>query len=145
MIYDVCEHLREYLGNMNEKILNKLQEIADFNSVDKALSTTTISKDAPMTFTPVNAETFDKWLIEYKAKMRKQKEDNKSELEVKPTGRELFMMNMKIIDEIIIDEDEDGEDFKDQEEDEEEEDEAFVYDKALYVDDEAEDEDVDFD
>lgn len=37
MLYDVCEHLREQLANMNEKILNKLQELADANSVDKAL------------------------------------------------------------------------------------------------------------
>jgi hypothetical protein len=29
MIYDVCEHLRERLADMNEKILNRLYEIEE--------------------------------------------------------------------------------------------------------------------
>ena len=62
MLYDLCEHLREYLANMNEKILNKLQEIEDANSVDNALKKVAISQDAPMNFTPVTKETFGKWL-----------------------------------------------------------------------------------
>ena len=145
MIYDVCEHLREQLANMNEKILDKLQEIADANSVDKALQKVTISQDAPMNFTPVTKETFAKWLDEYNEKRRKMKEEMKQELDIKPTGRELFTMKSKVIEEINIDEDEDGDDeeFKDETGDDEEED-GFEYDQALYVREEV-DEDVDFD
>ena len=144
MIYDVCEHLRERLADMNEKILNKLQEIEDSQSVEKALKTLSVSQDAPMNFTPVNADTFARWLSEYKEKQRKIKEEMKSDLDLKPTGRELFQMKNKVIEEINIDEDDEGgEEFK-QEDGEDEEEEDFVYDKALYVADD-QDEDVDFD
>ena len=112
MIYDVCEHLRERLADMNEKILNKIYEIEESQSVERALKATTISQDAPMNFTPVNAETFARWLANYKEQLRKLKEEMKSELDLKPTGRELFQMKNKVIDEINIDEDDDGEEFK---------------------------------
>lgn len=145
MIYDVCEHLREKLSDMNDKILYKLKEIEESNSVDKALKAVTISQDAPMNFTPVNAETFARWLADYKEKQRKLKEEQKTEVELKMTGRELFQMKSKVIDEINIDEDDEGdEEFKNDEGEEEEED-TFVYDKALYVNDEQEEEEVDFD
>eukprot|EP00347_Sterkiella_histriomuscorum_P009668 403340330 len=57
MLYDVCEHLREQLANMNEKILDKLQEIADSTSVEKALKSMAF-ENSNMTFTPVTKETF---------------------------------------------------------------------------------------
>ncbi len=37
MLYDISEALREQLSDMNEKILNKLDEIHQLNSMDNAL------------------------------------------------------------------------------------------------------------
>ena len=37
MLYDVCEAVRERLQEMNEKILNKLAEINESNSIENAL------------------------------------------------------------------------------------------------------------
>lgn len=144
MIYDVCEHLREQISNMNEKILNKLKELDEKDSIENALKAVTISQDAPMTYTPVNKETFGKWCADYKEHMRKLKEESKSEMDLKPTGREIFQMSKKIIEEINIDEDEDDEEFKENDNGADEEEEDFHYDRALYVQDQ-DDEEVDFD
>lgn len=97
-----------------------------------------------MTYTPVNKETFGKWCAEYKETIRKIKEQSRSEIDYKPSGRETFEMNKKIIDLINIDVEEDDEEFKDNEGGFEEDDEDFEYDKALYVQDQDEEE-VDFD
>lgn len=80
-----------------------------------------------MNFTPVTKETFAKWLDDYNERRRKMKEEMKTELEAKPTGREMFLTKSKIIEEINIDEAEEGDDeeFK---ADEEEDDEQFEYD-----------------
>lgn len=43
MLYDVCEALREQLSEMNEKILNKLEEINQKDSLENALKSVTIS------------------------------------------------------------------------------------------------------
>lgn len=145
MIYDVCEALREQISTMNEKILDKLKELDEKDSINNALKQVTISQDAPLTFTPVNKETFGKWCEMYKEKMRKMKEEMRSELDAKPSGREIFELNKKVIGEINIEEqDEDDEEFKEGEAGDEEEDQDFTYDRALYVQDEQEEE-VDFD
>lgn len=76
--------------------------------------------------------------------MRKRKEEMKSELDEKSSGREFFELNKKfIIEEINLDE-EDTEEFKEEMQDAEDE-EDFEYDRALYVNDEQEEEEVDFD
>lgn len=63
MIYDICEVVRDQLQNMNEKILNKLRELDEKDSIDNALKQghIVVSQDAPMSYTPVNKETFGKW------------------------------------------------------------------------------------
>lgn len=130
MLYDVCEHLREIISNLNDKLLNKLKEYEDAHSVDKALQKQTFSQDAPMTFTPVTAETFGAWLAEYNERRRRMKEELKTELESKPTGREIFMTKKLLVEEINID-DEGDEEYKEDGEDDDEED--YQYDQALYV------------
>jgi len=142
MLYDICECLRERLSDMNEKILAKLAELDEQGSLDNALKSFQVSRDAPLNFTPVTQETFKRWCDEYKERMLKIKMENKTEMEVRPSGRELFLMKKNVIQEINVEEDE--EEFKDEEGKEDEEDEDFEYDQALYVRDE-EDEEVDFD
>ena len=53
MIYEICEGLREVIGNMNELILKKLEELEAKDSIEHALKQFSISQDAPMTYTPV--------------------------------------------------------------------------------------------
>ena len=75
--------------------------------------------------------------------MFKIKEEMKTEMDLKPTGKQIFEMKKGVISEINIDEiEEDDEEFKDQEASQQEEDENYDYDKALYVHEELED--VDF-
>ena len=93
-----------------------------------------------MTFTPVNKDTFAKWCDEYKERMRKLKEEMRTERDSKPTGRQIFEGRKNIIDEIQIDE-EDDEEFKDDEAGAEEEEPEI--DHALYDVNDLE-EDVDF-
>ena len=113
MIYEVCEALREQIGEMNDLILRKLKQLNDKDSLDQGLKTSKFSSDAPLTFTPVTQETFAKWCDIYKEKMRKLKDELISERDLKDSGRQLFMLNKNIIDEIKIGEDEDDEEFKD--------------------------------
>ena len=60
MIYEICEALREILSEMNEMILKRLRVIEEKDSVDNALKQVKIS-DAPLSFTPVNRDTFALW------------------------------------------------------------------------------------
>ena len=90
MIYEVCETVRDQIINMNEIILKKLREINDASSVEHSLKSVKISQDAPLSFTPVNIETFAKWCDMYKERMRKLKEEMLTEKDLKATGRQLF-------------------------------------------------------
>lgn len=139
MIFDICEVLREQIAEMNELILKKLAELEEKGSIENALKSVKISQDGPAGFTPVNSDTFKLWCDNYKEKMRKLKEEMKTEKDAKPTGRQMFEMKKNIIEDIKLEgeeeEGEDDEEFKDEEagdEEDEEEDEAFYYDKALY-------------
>ena len=147
MIYEVCEALREKIGEMNDMILKKLDELNQKDSIDNALKQTKFSQDAKLTFTPVTQESFAKWCDQYKERMRKIKEEALTEKDLKATGRQLFEQKKNIIDDLKIDNDEDEEEFKDDgvavDEDDDEEEEDMEYDKALYEVDP--DEEVDFD
>jgi hypothetical protein len=43
--------------------------------------------DGPTSFTPVTQETFSKWCEGYMLKLKKAKEERKTENDLKPTGR----------------------------------------------------------
>lgn len=145
MIYEMCEALRERLGEMNDMILRKLDELNDKDSMDTALKKVAAFSQDTMSFTPVNSETFARWCDQYKIRMRKMKEEMLTDKDFKLTGKQLFEQGRKIIDEIQIGE-EDDEEFKDDEDDgtgaDDEED--ANYDKALYNVEDLEEEDVDF-
>lgn len=84
MIYEICEALREILSNMNEVILKKLEELENKDSIEHALKQAfSVSQDANLTYTPVTAETFGKWCDEYKERVRKLKEQLKSDKDLK--------------------------------------------------------------
>lgn len=147
MVFEIVEALREVIADSNDKILEKLAELENKNSLDTALKTVYISSEVPMSYTPVNAETFAKWCKGYMEHLQKIKEERKTEKDLKPTGRQIFEMSKKGLMDIKLEEEgeEDAEEFKDQNEAEDsEDDEAFYYDRALY-DNDANEEEVDFD
>ena len=88
----------------------------------------------PASFTPVTQESFKKWCDEFKDHMRKIKEELKSEMDDKLTGRQIFETKKGVVDEINLDEEEEEteEDFKEDGEDDDEDEDAFYYDKGLY-------------
>ena len=148
MIYEVCEAVRDQIINMNEIILKKLREINEAGSIENSLKSVKISQDAPLSFTPVNMETFAKWCDMYKERMRKLKEEMLTEKDLKPTGRQLFEQRKNIIEEVKLDEGEEDADYEEYKQEEggaeeaQPDEETQYYDKALYEVDF--DEDVDF-
>lgn len=156
MIFAICDALRECIGEMNEIILDKLAELTDKNSINSGLrKTQKISMDtAPTSFTPVNIQTFSKWCAGYMEKIRMIKEEQLTEVDLKPTGRQLFEMKEKGLGGFTMDIDE-GEDSGEEEKidgegdesESEEEEGATIYDKNLFAQEEGlQDEDeVDFD
>ena len=42
-------------------------------------------------YTPVNEETFGKWCEEFLAQLKDQEEQQKTEQDLRPTGKEIFM------------------------------------------------------
>ena len=122
---------------MNEIILKKLRDINEASSIDNSLKSVKISQDAPLSFTPVNMETFAKWCDLYKERMRKLKEEMLTEKDLKQTGRQLFEQRKNIIEEVKLDEGEEDADYEEYKEEEDVEqspadEDTQYYDKALY-------------
>lgn len=102
MAFQLCDYLREQLGEINDKVLDKLNEIKQKEEEEKANVAVKIEVKH-LTYTPVNKETFAIWCSGFLAKMKAEKELNKSEKELKPTGRELFEMASTKDEEIEFD------------------------------------------
>lgn len=80
-------------------------------------------------------------------KLMKMKQDRMSENDTKPSGRQIFEM-ARGVNNIVLDADEeDVEEFKEEEgeDDDDDDEQAFYYDKALYAQEEINDEEVEFD
>ena len=76
---------------MNELALEKLREHEEKHSLTAALSKVHVtSKDAPLTYTPVTEETFALWCKGYMAKIKRWKEEKKTERDMKPSGKQIF-------------------------------------------------------
>ena len=87
MVFEIVETLREEISDLNDKILEKLAELENKGSLNEALRSHMTSSDAPLSYTPVNQETFAKWCEGYMVKLQKLKEDRKTDKDLKPTGR----------------------------------------------------------
>ena len=74
----------------------------------KAGETTSIKH---LTYTPVTNETFAKWCDAYKERLKILRDSKLTELDSKPTGKQLFLMNRAGLDELTID-DEDREELE---------------------------------
>ena len=106
--------------------------------------------DGPTSFTPVTQETFAKWCEGYLEKLRKLKEERKTEKDFKQSGKQLFEQKLnKGVDITQFEVEEDTEDFKDegsgsQVVEEEVEEQQTMYDRALFAAEEGIDDEVDF-
>jgi len=54
MIFEICDTLREHIGDMNEKILDRLKVLDKKDSLEEGLKTLKVSTTAPLSYTPVN-------------------------------------------------------------------------------------------
>ena len=62
MIFTICEHLREQISNINEKVLDKYNQIKEAQRAkDEEDNLPMTSNVDHLTYTPVNKETFSKW------------------------------------------------------------------------------------
>lgn len=88
MIYELTEVLREHISDMNDIILKTLADLENKESINEGLSKKQqISMDGPTSFTPVTKESFAKWCEGYLEKLKKIKEEKKTEKDFKPTGK----------------------------------------------------------
>ncbi len=150
MIFELTDYIKSELTEINDGVVNALQLAEDKGRVENALKVGEVTSGQRLTYTPVTEVTFAKWCDAYKERLRLEKSLRLTELETKPTGKQMFLMSKAGLDDLTIDEDEETSEvlLDEQEEskceDEEEEEEAFKYDRALYDADGLE-EDVDFD
>ena len=87
MIFELTDLLKEKITEINERVLNKFDEITEAENIKNANKETLRSDMTNLTYTPVNEETFAIWCEAYKEKIRKQKEANRSDNDDKPTGK----------------------------------------------------------
>jgi hypothetical protein len=59
-------------------------------------------------YTPVNEETFGKWCAEFLADLKKEEENNKTDQDLRPTGKEIFMqmVGQGGLDDLTLDDEE---------------------------------------
>merc|ERR1740139_929762 len=149
MIFELADFLKERIMNINEIVLDKLDTIAEKESITNANVDVVKSDMTNLNFTPVNAETFAIWCDNYKANLTAERALTLTGNEDEPTGKELFESMGRDYDDLVIEEDataEVVEVIEEVKDDESDEGEAFVYDAALYDPNAMEElEDVDFD
>ena len=68
-------------------------------SLDKEVHKSDATK---LNYTPVTQETFAAWCDRYKEKIRLEKLANKTDMDDKPTGKQLFLMNRSAFDDITL-------------------------------------------
>jgi hypothetical protein len=157
MIFELANYLKSELTEMNDGVVNALKLKEDEGKVENALKVSELTSKK-LSYTPVNEETFAKWCAEYKERLRLEKSARLTEIESKPTGKQLFLASKQGLDDLTIEDEEETETVtfdeatqeenkEDSEEGEEGEDEEadFKYDRALYDADGLEEEDVEFD
>ena len=149
MIFQICDYIQEKITTINDKVLGQLEEIEEKESLAYALKTVKVDEGERAKFTPVTAETFGAWVETYMTRILADRVAKFGQIDDRPTGKQLFMMNKNDFEDLTL-EDVEEEEFKEEQEEEKkeesEEEEAFKYDRALYDPDGMDDEEeVEFD
>lgn len=161
MIFNLVDHLREKIAEINDAVVDKFNDIVRAEEEAENIAKGPMTTNAgDLNFTPVNAETFGKWCSEFMAKLQKEEEANMTEADRRLTGREWFKENKALEIEDLTLEDETSipkepesdmakfeEEKYDDDDEEKEEDNGALYDKNLFAEELGADldEDVDFD
>lgn len=102
MIFELTDLLKEKITNINEGVLEHLDKIEEAESL-KNISTVVHKTDTTnLNYTPVTQETFAAWCEQYKERIRLEKLANRSDMDEKPTGKQLFLMNRSAFDDIVL-------------------------------------------
>ena len=93
MIFMICEHLREQIADINDGVLNQYTQIKKAQEEkEKEESGPLVSNVDHLTYTPVNKDTFGKWCKEFMDKLKQMEDQNKTEQDLRQTGKEIFMV-----------------------------------------------------
>lgn len=144
MIFTICEYLREKIADINDKVLDKYNKImeAKLKAEKEAKANNFITQVDHLTYTPVTPETFGKWCKEWLSNLALQEEANKTEVDFRKTGRQLFMEKGNIdllkIDEEELENQEFEEDinqdmYESRDDEDDNIDERALYDKELFA------------
>ena len=102
MIFELTDLLKEKITNINEGVLEHLDKIEEAESL-KNISTVVHKADTTnLNYTPVTQETFAAWCEQYKERIRLEKLANRTDMDDKPTGKQLFLMNRSAFDDIVL-------------------------------------------
>ena len=116
MIFQMCDLMKEKIVDINDKVLEKLRVITEAASMSNALKTGEITDITHLTYTPVNAETFGAWCVVYKKRLLDERYQRIGNLDERPTGKQLFLLNANAFDDLTLEE-EDEEDEEDSDDD----------------------------
>lgn len=103
MIFELTDMLKEKITEINERVLNQLDEIEEKQQIKNQNKEVLRTDATKLSYTPVNPETFAIWCEQYKEKIRLEKEQTRTVLDDKPTGKQLFLMNRAAFDDIVLD------------------------------------------
>lgn len=71
MIFNICDHLREKIAEINDKVVEKFNQIMDAQAEADAMAKMPKNIDVNnLNYTPVTKETFGKWCEEFLEKLR---------------------------------------------------------------------------
>ena len=87
MIFQICDHIREKITEINDKVLGQLDEIEEKESLSYALKTVKIDDTNRAKFTPVTAETFAAWVDTYMKRIVEERVAKFGAIDDKPTGK----------------------------------------------------------
>ena len=92
MIFDLVEHCREQIADINDGVLGKFNKINEEREAQiREDNAPRISNVNHLNYTPVNNETFSKWCDLFMWELRKKEESEKTEADLRQTGKEIFM------------------------------------------------------
>ena len=91
MIFELADFLKSELTEINDGVVNALKLAEEKGHVENSLKVSEATSGQKLSYTPVTAETFARWCDQYKERLRLEKSAKLTELEGKPTGKQMFL------------------------------------------------------
>ena len=93
MIFELTDFLKSELTEINDGVVNALKLSEDKEKIENALKASEVTDARRLTYTPVTVETFARWCEQYKERVALEKSAKLTEIDSKPTGKQLFLMS----------------------------------------------------